>query len=423
MQSHEPPSSRESEEYLLSCCLQNENSIDLACDYIDKDDFYIPSNGRIFDKIIEMRLAGEAVDTATLGGKGIDKDFLHYLNGLPALVGHTKDYSQTIAGLALRRRVIRAGHQIVEVATDNADAEAVLDDSEALLYAAKGRGAKDGPVALRELLRSAEARIDEAHEGKSHYGLRTHLSKLNEVIVGLCPGTFNILAARPAQGKTALALEIARHAAKEHRVAMFSVEMTKDELVDRLLSSTSAVPLTNLRAGKVSEAEQMFLHNAVAELSGIHLTIDDASSTMFEVHRRTRRLAARGPLGLVVIDYIQLLNLGRGKSIENRVNEVAQISRQMKLMAREFNVPVLALSQLSRPERKFDGGNSKPPRPTLASLRESGALEQDADQVWFLYRENEESPEVELQVAKNRSGPTGKVMLHFIPNVVTFVEL
>lgn len=424
MVKHEPPSSRETEEYLLSCCLQNEQAIDVACDYIDKEDFYIPSNGSIFDTIVTMRLGGEAVDTATLAAKGVKQDFLHYLTDLPVLFGHTKDYAQSISQLALRRRIIKAGHQMVETATENNDAEAVLDASEALLYQARGRGASEGPSPLRELLRAAEGRIDDAHAGKAHYSLQTHLEKLNEVIVGLAPGTFNILAARPAQGKTALGLEIAKHAAQEHRVAMFSVEMTKDELVDRLLASTSNVPLTNLRAGKVTDPEQIYLHNAVAELARLHLTIDDSSSSMFEVHRKVRRMAARGPLGLVVIDYIQLLSMGKGRmKEENRQQEVAGISRQMKLMAREFGVPVLALSQLSRPERKFDGANSKPPKPTLASLRESGALEQDADQVWFLYRADEESPEVELMVAKNRSGPTGKVLLHFIPHLTKFIEV
>jgi replicative DNA helicase len=172
----------------------------------------------------------------------------------------------------------------------------------------------------------------------------------------------------------------------------------------------------------VTEQEQVYLHNAVAELAQLHLTLDDSVATMSEIHRRTRRLASRGPLGLVVVDYIQLLHLGRGKANENWVREVAEVSRQMKLMAREFNVPVLALSQLSRPEKKYDTGG-KAPKPTLASLRDSGALEQDADMVWFLHRQDEVSPEVELIVAKNRSGPTGKVMLHFVPHLVSFYEL
>lgn len=421
---HEPPHSTDSEEYLLSACLQNTEALDVACDFISKEDFYIPSNGAIFDRMVEMRLAGDAIDVATLSAKGCKRDFLHYLYELPSLVTHTTDYAKSISTTALRRRVIVAGHRMVEIASENIDAEAVVDAAEALLYSARGEGASDGPVPLRDLLRAAGTRIDEAHAGKAKHGLLTHLDKLNEVIVGLTPGTFNILAARPAQGKTALALEIAHHAAKDERVVMFSVEMTKDELVDRLLSQTARVPLTNLRAGKVTEEEQIYLHNAVADLAGTHLHVDDESATMSEIQRRVRRLASRGPLGLVVIDYIQLLSMGRGKfKEESRQQEVASISRQIKLMAREFNVPVLALSQLNRPEKKYEGEKSKPQKPTLASLRESGALEQDADQVWFLYRANEESPEVELMVAKNRSGPTGKVMLHFIPHLVSFHEL
>lgn len=425
MKQHEPPQSKESEEYLLSVCLQTPEAIDLACDYVDKDDFYFPSSGKTFDTMVSMRLAGEAVDVATLAGKGLDKTNLHYLNELPSLISHTAGYAKTVASLALRRRIIRAGQQMVEKAAEENDAEAVLDASEAFLLSARGKGASDGPVPLRELLRDAETRVDEARAGTSHYGLRTHMPKLNELIIGLCPGTFNILAARPGEGKTALALEIARHAAEEHRVAMFSVEMTKQELVDRLLSQTSHVPLTNLRAGKVTEQEHIKLHEAVVTLGATHLTMDDSASTMFEVHRRVRRLASHGPLDLVVIDYIQLLKMGRGRfSDDNRQNEVAGISRQIKLMAREFNVPVLALSQLNRPEKKYNATeNTKSPRPTLSSLRESGALEQDADQVWFLYHEHPESPETELIVAKNRSGPVGKVMLHFVPHLTSFLEL
>lgn len=405
-------------------CLQSVDALDLACDYVEKEDFYRPSNGSVFDTMVGMRLSGEALDVATLTSKGVDREFAHHLWELPSLISNTKDYAQSVASTAIRRRIVQAGRRIIEMATENTDAEEVVDTCESLLYAARGKDGGDGPVPLRDLLRDAQKRIDDAHSGKTQFTLKTHLDKLNDVIIGLAPGTFNILAARPGVGKTALALEIAMHAAKEHRVAFFSVEMGKPELVDRLLSSTSRVPLTNLRAGKVTEPEQVYLHNAVATLAESHLHIDDSSSTMSEIHRKVRRLASRGPLGLVVIDYIQLLGIGRGKyREESRQNEVAAISRQIKLMSREFGLPVLGLSQLNRPEKKYEGEKSKPQKPTLASLRESGALEQDADQVWFLHRADELSPEVELIVAKNRSGPMGRITLHFIPHIVSFHEL
>lgn len=417
------PHSREAEEYLLSCCLQSQESIDVAADHITKDDFYIPSNGQLFDLMLGMRMSGEAVDLGTVGAKWGDRPFLHYLLSLDVLFSHTKDYAASVANLSLRRRIIKAGRQIAEKGIEESDGMAALDASESLLCAARGGVASDGPTPIRELLRAAQERVDAAAEGKANYGLRTHLARLNEVIIGLAPGGFHILAARPAQGKTSLGLEIARHIAEEHRVLFFSGEMTRDELVDRMLAAASHVPLTNLRAGRLTPQERDKLHDAVASLSTLSLSIDDSSTSMLEVQRRIRRAASRAPIGLVVIDYIQLLSLGRGKSHESRQQEVAQISRLMKLTAREFAVPVLALSQLSRPERKFDADNTKPKKPTLASLRESGALEQDADQVWFLYRANEESPEVELIVAKNRNGPTGKVMLHFVPHTTTFIEL
>lgn len=423
MSSHELPHAKDAEEYLLSVCLQSADALDLACDYVGAEDFYVPSNGVVFDKMVGMRLQGEALDVATLTSKGVKRDFAHYLWDLPSLISHTKDYAQSVASTATRRRVVQAGRKMVETAQENNDADAVVDECESLLYAARGKSADGGPSPIRELLRDAERRIDDAHEGRAQFSLTTHLKKLNDVIIGLAPGTFNILAARPGVGKTALGLEIASHAAKECRVAFFSVEMGKSELVDRLLSSTSRVPLTNLRAGRVTEQEQVFLHNAVASLADLHLHIDDSASTMSEIYRRVRRLSSRGALGLVVIDYIQLLGIGRGKyREESRQNEVAGISRQIKLMAREFGLPVLALSQLNRPEKKYEGEKSKPQKPTLASLRESGALEQDADQVWFLHRKDELSPEVELMVAKNRSGPMGAVTLHFIPHLTSFIE-
>lgn len=418
-----PPNSPDSEEYLLSVCLQSTDALDLACEYVAKEDFYKPSNGNIFDAMVEMRLAGEAVDIATLAAKGINRDYLHHLWEVPSLISHTKDYAQTVASTALRRRIVQAGRKMAEEAAENTDAEAVVDECESLLYSVMGKRRGDGPVPLRELLRDAEVRIDDARAGKAQFTLKTHLGKLNDIIIGLGPGTFNILAARPGVGKTALALEIAAHAAMEHRVAFFSVEMGKGELVDRLLSSTSHVPLTNLRAGKVTEQEQARLHEAVADLAEARLYIDDTSSTMSEIHRRVRRLSSKGPLGLVVIDYIQLLSAGRDRYREDsRQNEVARISGQIKLMSKEFSLPVLALSQLNRPEKKYEGEKSKPQKPTLASLRESGALEQDADQVWFLHRNDEMSPEVELIVAKNRSGPVGRTMLHFIPHLTKFME-
>jgi len=417
------PNSPDSEEYLLSVCLQSTDALDLACEYVAKEDFYKPSNGAIFDAMVEMRLAGEAVDIATLAAKGINRDYLHHLWEVPSLISHTKDYAQTVASTALRRRIVQAGRKMAEEAAENTDAEAVVDECESLLYSVMGKRGGDGPTPLHELLRDAEVRIDDARAGKPQFTLKTHLGSLNDIIIGLGPGTFNILAARPGVGKTALALEIAAHAAMEHWVAFFSVEMGKAELVDRLLSSTSHVPLTNLRAGKVTEQEQARLHEAVANLAEARLYIDDASSTMGEIHRRVRRLSSKGPLGLVVIDYIQLLSAGRDRYKEDsRQNEVARISGQIKLMSKEFGLPVLALSQLNRPEKKYEGEKSKPQKPTLASLRESGALEQDADQVWFLYRGDDMSPEVELIVAKNRSGPVGKTVLHFIPHLTKFME-
>lgn len=420
-----PPWDLTAEEAVLGAMLCNESACEAALDILSVDDFYRPDHGRVFDAMLQLRLANEPVDYITVAAKlgGEESDRLSVLQDSCLVAGHIRQYADIVRSTAVRRRVIRAAQEMSAVAYTSVSAEEAVEAAESAVHALEGSRVPDGPKALRELLYDATDRIQQAKDGTRKLGITTHLADLNALITALGPGTFNILAARPGQGKTALACDILRHVAQRERCALFSLEMSREEIVDRLLASEAVVGLTKIRTGDVDPDAVRRIGDAVGGMGGWNMEVDDSVTTMHQVHRRVRRLARRTPLGLVVVDYIQLLTLGRGNP-ENRQQEVASISRQLKLMAREFKVPVLGLSQLTRPERKYDSqGNRKSAaqKPTLQSLRESGALEQDADLVMFLWRPDEEDPtRVDLTVEKNRSGPVGKVKLLFVPHLVTF---
>jgi replicative DNA helicase len=416
-----PPSDLPAEEALLGACLCNDSACDTAIDMLRPEDFYAHKHGEVFGAMLELRLTGNPVDAITVGGKlPGQSNFLTHLADSCLSATNAKHYAEIVKDLHIRRLVIKAGQEMVEAGFDKGAVEAI-EASESAVYALGGVGVQDGPERLRELLLDATDRIDDTRSGKRSVGITTHLADLNDLITAITPGSFNILAARPSQGKTALACDILRHLAPELECVLFSVEMSKEEIVDRLLAAQAIVGLTRIRAGTVTDDDVRQIGDAVADMATWKLSIDDSCVTMFDVQRRVRKLSQHGPLGLVVVDYVQLLTMGRGKQ-ESRQNEVANISRGLKLMAREFKVPVLALSQLNRPDQKYEREKGKALRPTLASLRESGALEQDADLCMFLWRPKEEEPtNIELLVAKNRSGPVGKVQLLFVPHLVHFI--
>jgi replicative DNA helicase len=401
--------------------LANENACDVALDILRPDEFYAGKHGEVFGAMLELRIAGDPVDTVTVGGKlPAQKDLLAYLSDSCITATNVKHYAEMVKDLALRRMVIRAGQEMVEAGYERGAVEA-LEASESAVYALGGSRGADEPIQLREMLLDATDRIDDMRSGKRSLGITTHLSGLNEIITAITPGSFNILAARPSTGKSALACDFLRHLSPQMRCVLFSVEMSREEIVDRLLAAQAIVGLTRIRSGQVSDGDVKLIGSAVTDMATWRLSIDDTASTMWDVQRRVRKLSQRGEVGLVVVDYIQLLTMGRGKP-ESRQQEVASISRQLKLMAREFKVPVLALSQLNRPDQKYEREKGKPMKPTMASLRETGALEQDADLVMFLWRPKEEDPtNVELLVAKNRSGPVGKVPLLFVPHLTKFI--
>lgn len=414
-----PPNSQETELALLACCLSNDDALDAAIARLSPDDFYFPKHGAVFKAMVTMRLEGEAVDPQTVSA-GVEENGRQVVAAAldsEYVVGHINSYIDIVESLAVRRAAIKAAQTIQEEAYEK-DADEVLDTAERLVYTLRRETTGEGPLAITSILPEVGQRLE---EGRGHKAYRSPWQELDELTLGFSPGSYTIVAARPSQGKTCFALDLSRKTAKEGGVLFFSLEMTKEELVERLLAAESGVPLTRIRGGNLVPEDHDDIRRAIASLAKMSLYIDDSATTMGEIVHRVRRIAPKINLAMVVIDYIQLMTHGT-RAKENRVQEVAQMSRAIKLLAREFNVPVIALSQLSRPERKYkdDDGGNKTPKPTLASLRDSGALEQDADQVIFLYREDDEIPEVTVQVAKNRSGPTGKITLIFHPTLVTF---
>ncbi len=427
---HVPPHDLDAEQAVLGSMMVNTGACDTVIDIVGPEDFYRDAHASIFRKISELRLAGQEPDITTVSG-AFTEDELEAAGGrgfVCAMAEHVPaasnalHYARIIVNLALRRRLVRAGQEITEAAYNNVDADGVQDRAEALLSATRGREAEDGLTPMPELLCVAEARVYDAARGKKLCGRPTHLKGLNELVGGFEPGSYIVLAARPSMGKSLLAMNIARHYAAEQHVLFFSAEMSKEEMVDRLLACEASVALTRIRTGGVTPQDEIQLFKAIQTLASVRLSIDDTVSNMSEIQRRVRRFTQRRAIGLVVIDYIQLLTMGKGRP-ESRYAEVTEISRSIKLMAREHKVPVLALSQLNRPDTKFLKEDAVQPRPTLSSLRESGAIEQDADLVAFLYKPLlSDNSNVELIVEKSRNSATGKIKLALIPHMMRFIE-
>jgi len=340
-------------------------------------------------------------------------------------------YAKTVTKKATLRKLIEAATSIAENAYDEAeDVDKILDEAEKSLFSVSQKYLKQDFVPIRSVLEDAFNRIDELHKNQdATRGVTSGFRALDGILSGFQKSDLIILAARPSLGKTTLALDILRNVAiKEKKpVAMFSLEMSKDQLVDRMLSSEAEVDLWKLRTGKLSDKGEFNdferIADAMGYLSEAPIYIDDSgSANIMQVRAMARRLQTEQDLGLIVIDYLQLME-GRRNS-DSRVQEISEISRSLKQLARELNVPIIALSQLSRAVE-----SRSPQIPKLSDLRESGSIEQDADVVLFIYREERENPDTpnkniaEIHVAKHRNGPVGKIDLFFNANSVKFMDL
>lgn len=426
-----PPHSESAETSVLGSILIDKDSIISVAPFLRPEHFYKQANTDIYSAMITLFEKRQAIDIVTLSQELKKKKLLDKIGGSAYLTtlanavptsAHIEQYGRIVEGLATRRSLITSGAKIVEWAfEENEEIESVLDRSEQELFSLSQGHSRQEFIQIKEALAESFERLDELHKRSgSIRGEPTGLRDLDRKLAGMQNSNLIILAARPGQGKTALALGIAQHVTlrAKHPVGIFSLEMSKEELVDRLLVAQADVDAWKLKTGNLKDEDFTKLSDAMGELAEAPLFIDDTPGlNILEMRTKARRLQAEHGLRLIVVDYLQLIH---GRNLENRVQEVSEISQSLKNLARELKVPVLALSQLSRAVEQR-GGIKKP---ELADLRESGAIEQDADVVMFIYREDQEKPELtKLYIAKHRNGPTGEIDLIFRGDRIHFYEV
>ncbi|MBI4054051.1 MAG: replicative DNA helicase [Candidatus Doudnabacteria bacterium] len=436
-----PPQNAEAEQSVLGSLMLDRDAIIKIADILSPEDFYEQRHALVYEAMVELFDNHSSIDILTVSNRLEEKKQLEQIGGTTYLTelvnavpsaAHIVHYAQIVRRKGTLRKLIAVSNEINVLGFQEAeDVELLLDQAEQRLFSVSQKFLKQNFVSLNEVLHETFERIDELHRERGKLrGLSTGYSDLDNLLGGLQKSDLVILAARPSMGKTSLALDIARHAGVKTKtpVAIFSLEMSKDQLVDRLLAAQAGVSLWKMRTGKLSDdgANNDFerIGHAMGILSETPMFIDDsATANVMEIRTKSRRLKAEQDLGLIVVDYLQLME-SRGAQ-DNRVQEVSEISRSLKALARELNVPVLALSQLSRKVEE-----RRPQIPQLADLRESGSIEQDADVVMFIYREemyrgrDTTRPNIaQVLIKKHRNGPTGEVELFFDHDTVTFKNL
>lgn len=431
------PSNLDAEEALLGAMLLSRDAIATATEFVKPESFYRPAHGYVFAAISSLYAAGEPADPITVAEELRRAGVLEAVGGEAVIVrlqasapavSNAGRYAAIIAELALLRSMITTAGEIAELGYSLPDdVEAALDTAESLVYNLAQNRNESSLAEVRNLLDGAMTRLEQLYEaGSAITGTPTGYVDLDELLSGLQPSALVVVGARPAMGKTAFALGMAAHAAINARlpVLVFSLEMSHVELVQRLLSSEARVDASKMRNGRLTEPDWEKITRAMTPLGESEIWIDDNPNvTVIEIKSKARKLKAqKGKLGLIVVDYVQLMTGRTGA--ENRQVEVAEISRGLKILARELETPVIALAQLNRGlEQRADK------RPMLSDLRESGSLEQDADVVLFLYRDevyNADTPDAgiaEVIVAKHRSGPTGTVRLAWLGQFTKFANM
>ncbi len=434
------PHNLEAERSVLGAILLHNDAFNLAAEVIDSGDFFRDAHRRIFDKMVALAERNGAIDLVTLKDELTRAGELDEVGGpayIAALVDgvprsmNVEHYARIIKEKATLRNLIFSANKILTTAYEGAeDADLILDQAEHAIFAIADDKVRDGFVSLRDLAHASLDTIEKLQSRKELVtGVPTGFTDLDEMTSGLQPSDLIIVAARPSMGKTSLCLNIAQHVGTktDMTVGIFSLEMSKEQLFLRLLTGEARIDAHRLRGGFLGEKDWGRLSTAIGTLSEAKIFIDDTPSIgVLEMRAKCRRLASEHGLHLVIIDYIQLMQ-GRGR-FENRTLEVASISRSLKGLAKELSVPIVVLSQLSRaPEARADH------RPQLSDLRESGALEQDADVVAFIYRDDvyqdknapptNEQGVAEIIVGKQRNGPVGVVKLAFIREYTRFENL
>ncbi len=440
-----PPHNIEAEQSVLGSMLIDQDAIVQIADLLQPEDFYRDSHKMIYESMLEIYDHHSPIDLLSLSNRLMERGQLELIGGRSYCAELTNavptaanviSYAKIVQHKATLRRLLQASSQITKLGyTEEDDVENLLDKAEQALFSVSQKHLTQNFTPINRVLSESFERIDEIHRGDGKLrGIPTGFMDLDNLLSGLQKSDLIILAARPSVGKTTFALDIARIAAIQHKckVGIFSVEMSKEQLVDRLLATQAGVDLWRMRTGKLSHDSDDFprIGNAMGTLAEAQIFIDDSASlNIMQIRTKARRLQTEHGLDLILVDYLQLME-GRNSNSDNRVQEIAEISRALKGIARELQVPVLALSQLSRAVEM-----SKPAIPKLAHLRESGSIEQDADVVMFIYRkaadrnyrEDDLTPEertlTEIHIAKHRNGPTGVVKLFFDANHVTFKNL
>jgi replicative DNA helicase len=435
-----PPQNLEAEASLLGALLIDKEAIIKVADNVGPTDFYNNKHGLIFESIIDLLDQHEPIDILSVGNRLSEKKQLEQIGGkaylaeLTAAVpnaSHVKSYANIIRKKSILRQLETAAAEISESSfAEEEDVDKTLDKAEQKLFAISQRSLKQNFIPVKNILTETFNRIDELHKsgGAGVRGIPTGYPDLDKLLSGFQKSDLIILAARPSLGKTTLALDLVRHIAIRSKVpvGVFSLEMSKEQLVDKLLATEAGVDLWRMRTGRLSDKEDdddfPRIGRAMGVLSEAPIFIDDsASSNILEIRTKARRLKMEHGLGFLVVDYLQLME---GRDRESRVQEISEISRSLKQLAKELDIPVLALSQLSRAVE-----SRSPAIPKLADLRESGSIEQDADIVAFIYRKSKDKTRdctedekylAELHIEKHRNGPTGIVNLFFDENKVTF---
>jgi replicative DNA helicase len=437
---HTLPANVQAERSILGAILLDNLAYSQAAEHLRPEDFSLDSHRRIYSRMIDLAESSRPIDLITLveelerckeleaiGDVGYVSGLLDGVPDRPSI----EHYVRIVRDKALLRGLINAANAAIARASEQSDAaEDILNDAEAAIFQLSEKRIGRGFMSVQEIVKESFGSVDALlQRGQRITGLATHYSDLDEITSGLQKSDLVIIAARPSMGKTAFALNIAENSAIEDQkvVGVFSLEMSREALLLRLLCSRARVDSHRMRTGSLWREDMTKVARAMEELATAPIFIDDTPGiALSEMRAKARRLMqAQGKLDLIIVDYLQLMS-GGGKRYENRTQEVSAISRGLKALAKELTVPVIALSQLSRaPESR--GGDH---RPQLADLRESGSIEQDADVVAFIFREEVYKPDdpelqgrAELIIAKQRNGPTGKINLAFLKNSTRFESL
>ncbi|NHC47361.1 replicative DNA helicase [Motilibacter aurantiacus] len=432
-----PPQDVAAEQSVLGAMLLSKDAIADVVELLRGTDFYRPAHELIYDAVLDLYGKGEPADAVTVSAELTRRGeiaqvggaaYLHTLISMVPTAANAGYYASIVRERAILRRLVEAGTKIVQMgyAGEGGTADEIVDAAQAEVYGVTDKRTSEDYVPLADIMEGALDEIEAiGSRGGAMVGVPTGFADLDELTNGLHGGQMIIIAARPAMGKSTLALDFARAASIKSGLtsAFFSLEMGRNEITMRLLSAEARVPLHHMRTGTMTDDDWNRLARRMGEVSEAPMFIDDSPNmTMMEIRAKCRRLKQRHDLKLVIVDYLQLMQ--SGKRVESRQQEVSEFSRSMKLLAKELDVPVIALSQLNRgPEQRTDK------KPMMSDLRESGSLEQDADMVMLLHREDvyeKESPragEADIIVAKHRNGPTATITVAFQGHYSRFVDM